>query len=114
MAAKNVIVSYAVTGSLHTPSMSPHLSITPEQIAAESIAATKAGAAIIHLHAHNPEDGRPTSDPEIFRKFLPVIKSECDVVLNMTTGGASWGDGIAEPAEAREWLHLKGPSQVNC
>jgi len=88
MASKNIIVSCAVTGSLHTPSMSPYLPITPEQIAAESIGAAKAGAAIIHLHARDPKDGRPTGEPDIYRQFLTTIKAETTAVLNMTTGGA--------------------------
>ena len=82
------IVTAALTGSIHTPTMSPYLPITPEQIAAESIAAAEAGAAIIHLHARDPINGKPTSDPEMFRQFLPVIKSESDAILNITTGGA--------------------------
>jgi len=90
MAAANrkVIITCAVTGSIHTPSMSPHLPITPEEIAQAAIAAAKAGAAIVHLHARDPKDGRPTQDPELFRQFAPKIKAACDVVLNFTTGGA--------------------------
>src|SRR4051794_17805524 len=83
-----VIITCAVTGSIHTPSMSPHLPITPEEIAEAAIEAAKAGAAIVHLHARNPKDGSPTQDPELFRQFAPKIKSACDVVLNFTTGGA--------------------------
>ncbi len=82
-----VIITCAITGSIHTPTMSPYLPITPEQIAAESIAAAKAGAAIIHLHARDPKDGRPTPDPKVFMQFLPVIKQGCDAVINITTGG---------------------------
>jgi uncharacterized protein (DUF849 family) len=82
-----VIITCAVTGSIHTPTMSPHLPITPRQIAAESIGAAKAGAAIIHLHARDPKDGRPTPDPKVFMEFLPVIKEACDAVINITTGG---------------------------
>lgn len=88
MAHKPVIVSCAITGSLHTPSMSPHLPITPDQIAAESIAAAEAGAAIIHLHARDPENGRPTAAPEMFEAFMPRIAESCAAVLNMSTGGA--------------------------
>jgi uncharacterized protein (DUF849 family) len=83
-----VIITCAVTGSIHTPSMSPHLPITPEEIAAAAIGAATAGAAIVHLHARNPKDGSPTQDPELFRRFAPKIKAACDVVLNFTTGGA--------------------------
>ncbi|MEG3178770.1 3-keto-5-aminohexanoate cleavage protein [Sphingomonas sp. RB3P16] len=86
--AKSVIISCAITGSLHTPSMSPHLPITPNQIAAESIAAAEAGAAILHLHARDPQDGRPTADPAVFLQFLPRIKQATDAVVNITTGGA--------------------------
>ena len=69
-----VIITCAVTGSIHTPTMSPYLPITPKQIADESIAAAQAGAAIIHLHARDPRDGRPTPDPRVFMEFLPAIK----------------------------------------
>lgn len=88
MGQRNVIVTCAVTGSLHTPSMSPHLPITPTQIADESVAAAKAGASIIHLHARDPEDGRPTAAAEVFMEFLPRIKQQVDAVLNLSTGGA--------------------------
>jgi uncharacterized protein (DUF849 family) len=83
-----VIITCAVTGSIHTPSMSPHLPVTPDEIAQAAIGAAKAGAAIVHLHARNPKDGSPTQDPELFRQFAPKIKAACDVVLNFTTGGA--------------------------
>jgi len=82
-----VIITCAVTGSIHTPTMSPHLPITPEQIASEAIAAAQAGAAILHLHARDPRDGRPTPDSKVYRQFLPVIKAGCDAVINITTGG---------------------------
>ena len=68
-----VIISCAVTGSIHTPTMSPHLPITPQQIAENALGAAEAGAAIVHLHARDPNDGRPTPDPEVFLQFLPVI-----------------------------------------
>jgi uncharacterized protein (DUF849 family) len=77
-----------VTGAIHTPSMSPHLPITPEEIAEGALGAAKAGAAIVHLHARMPDDGRPTQDPAYFKKFLPKIKAGSDVVINLTTGGA--------------------------
>ena len=83
-----VIITCAVTGSIHTPSMSPYLPVTPEEIAEAAIGAAKAGAAVVHLHARNPKDGSPTQDPELFGQFLTRIKAACDVVLNLTTGGA--------------------------
>ena len=82
-----VIISCAITGAIHTPSMSDALPITPEEIATASIEAAEAGAAIIHLHARNPETGEPTPDPATFMRFLPVIKQSTDAVLNITTGG---------------------------
>jgi uncharacterized protein (DUF849 family) len=82
-----VIISCAVTGSIHTPTMSPHLPITPQQIAESALGAAEAGAAIVHLHARDPKDGRPTPDPEVFLRFLPVIKQASNVVINITTGG---------------------------
>ena len=83
-----VIITCAVTGSIHTPSMSPYLPVTPEEIAAAAIGAAQAGAAIVHLHARNPKDGSPTQDPAVFKQFLPKIKAASDVVVNLTTGGA--------------------------
>ena len=83
-----VIITCAVTGAIHTPTMSPYLPITPEEIAEAAIGAVAAGAAIVHLHARNPKDGSPTQDPDMFRQFLPKIKSSCDGVINLTTGGA--------------------------
>ncbi|MFN8750357.1 MAG: 3-keto-5-aminohexanoate cleavage protein [Betaproteobacteria bacterium] len=85
---RKVIITCAVTGAIHTPSMSPHLPVTPEEIAAAAIGAAQAGAAIVHLHARMPEDGLPTQDPDMFRRFLPAIKAASDVVINLTTGGA--------------------------
>jgi len=82
-----VIITCAVTGAIHTPSMSDYLPITPQQIAEQSIAAAEAGASIIHLHARNPVDGSPTPDPAVFMQFLPVIKQSTDAVINITTGG---------------------------
>ncbi|AOG01857.1 MAG: 3-keto-5-aminohexanoate cleavage protein [Blastomonas sp.] len=87
MAKGKVIISCAVTGAIHTPSMSPFLPITAEEIAEASIGAAEAGAAIIHLHARNPVDGRPDQDPDLFEPFLKVIKQRCDAVINLTTGG---------------------------
>jgi uncharacterized protein (DUF849 family) len=85
--ANKVIISCAVTGSIHTPTMTPHLPITAQQIAASAIGAAEAGAAIVHLHARDPETGQPTPDPERFMAFLPVIKQSANVVVNITTGG---------------------------
>lgn len=84
-----VIITCAVTGAIHTPSMSPHLPVTPDQIAESAVGAAKAGASILHLHARDPEDGSPTPDSEIFRRFLPTISSQTDAVINITTGGAA-------------------------
>jgi uncharacterized protein (DUF849 family) len=86
--AQKVIITCAITGAIHTPSMSPHLPITPEQIVDESVAAAEAGAAIIHLHARNPEDGRPDQSPEAFGRFLPTLKQRLGAVINITTGGS--------------------------
>lgn len=84
-----VILSCAVTGSIHTPSMSPHLPWKPEDIASQAIEAARAGATILHLHARNPEDGRPSADPEHFAAFLPEIAAECDAIINLSTGGSA-------------------------
>jgi uncharacterized protein (DUF849 family) len=86
---RKVIVTCAVTGSAHTPSMSPHLPWTPDEIAEQAIAAAEAGAAILHLHARDPQDGRPTADPAVFERFLPRIKQSTDAVINISTGGSS-------------------------
>ena len=85
-----VIISCAVTGAIHTPSMSPHLPITPEEIITDSLAAAEAGAAILHLHARNPEDGRPDQTPEGFSPFLARIKQSSEAVINITTGGSPY------------------------
>ncbi len=85
---KPVIITCAVTGSLHTPSMSPYLPITPAQIAEHAIGASEAGASILHLHARDPENGKPTADPEVFRQFLPHIKQSAEAIINISTGGA--------------------------
>ena len=89
MAQKNnkVIITCAMTGGIHVPTMSDYLPVTPEEIAQQSIDAANAGASILHLHARDPENGRPTSDPEIFNKFLPLIKDATNAVINITTGG---------------------------
>jgi len=84
-----VIITCAVTGGAHTPTMSDALPITPQQIANGAIAAAAAGAAILHLHARNPSDGKPTGDPEIYSQFLGVIRQRTDAVINITTGGSA-------------------------
>ena len=84
-----IIITCAVTGSVHTPTMTPHLPITPQDIAREGIAAAEAGASVLHLHARNPEDGRPSADPALFMDFLARIKSATDAVANITTGGSA-------------------------
>ena len=85
--SNKVIISCAITGAIHVPSLTPHLPVTPSQIAENAIGAAEAGAAIVHLHARDPEDGRPTPDPEVFSRFLPEIRAASDVVINITTGG---------------------------
>jgi len=87
VAKGKVIISCAVTGAIHTPSMSPHLPVTADEIAEAAIGAAEAGAAIIHLHARNPQDGRPDQNPDLYEPFLKVIKQRSDAVLNITTGG---------------------------
>ncbi len=82
-----VIITCAVTGSIHTPTMSPHLPLTPAEVAEQAIGAAEAGAAILHLHARDAKDGRPTPDPAVFMQFLPQIKQACNAVVNITTGG---------------------------
>ena len=88
--ASKVIISCAITGSIHTPSMSPYLPVTPTEIAESALGAAEAGAAIVHLHARNPEDGRPDQSPEAFEPFLKVIKQSSNVVVNITTGGSPY------------------------
>ncbi len=85
-----VIISCAITGSIHTPSMSPHLPVTASEIAESALGAVEAGAAIVHLHARRPEDGRPDQSPEAFEPFLTVIKQSSNVVVNLTTGGSPY------------------------
>src|SRR5271167_365769 len=86
--ANKVIVSCAITGAIHTPTMSDALPYRPEDVAAQAIGAAEAGAAILHLHARDPKDGRPSPDPAVFMQFLPRIKQSTDAVVNITTGGA--------------------------
>jgi uncharacterized protein (DUF849 family) len=104
---RKVIITCAVTGSVHTPSMTPYLPITPDQIASDSVAAAEAGASIIHLHARDPHNGKPTPDPAVFMQFLPRIKQSCDAVINITTGGSlgmSIDDRLAAPLKAQPEL----------
>ncbi len=86
--ARKVIITCAVTGAIHTPTMSPHLPVTPDEIAREALAAAEAGAAVLHLHARDPETGRPDQSPEAFARFLPRIKQASNAVINVTTGGS--------------------------
>jgi hypothetical protein len=91
MAAKRkVIITCAVTGAIHTPTMSPHLPITPDEITREALAAAEAGASILHLHARNPETGQPDQTPAAFGRFLPRIKQGTNAVINITTGGSPY------------------------
>ncbi len=102
--AGKVIISCAITGAIHTPSMSDHLPVTPEQIARAAIEAAEAGAAIIHLHARDPDTGAPTPDPAVFMRFLPVIKQNTEAVVNITTGGGltmTLEDRLAAPLLAK-------------
>ncbi|WP_366556295.1 3-keto-5-aminohexanoate cleavage protein [Aquibaculum sediminis] len=102
-AGRKVIITCAVTGSIHTPTMTPHLPITPDEIATEAVAAAEAGASILHLHARDPKDGKPTPDPAVFMEFLPRIKQSTDAVVNITTGGGhgmSLEERLAAPLKA--------------
>ncbi|MGG7568154.1 3-keto-5-aminohexanoate cleavage protein [Rhodovulum sp. DZ06] len=95
-----IIITCAVTGSIHTPSMSPHLPVTPDQIAEQALGAAEAGAAILHLHARDPADGRPSADPAHYAAYLPRLKQAAGAVLNLTTGGSavmSLEDRLAAP-----------------
>lgn len=97
-----IIISCAITGSIHTPSMSPHLPVTPDAIAEQALGAAKAGASILHLHARDPATGRPSADPAHWSAFLPQIRAGCDAVINMTTGGSaimSLDDRLAAPMQ---------------
>ena len=86
--SRKVIITCAVTGAIHTPTMSPHLPISPDEIAASAVEAAAAGAAVVHLHAREPADGRPTQEVDRFRAFLPRIHSASNVIVNLTTGGS--------------------------
>ncbi|WP_434664928.1 3-keto-5-aminohexanoate cleavage protein [Paraburkholderia sp. A3BS-1L] len=102
--SRKVIITCAVTGAVHTPSMSPHLPLTPDQIAQEAIEAAEAGAAILHLHARDPADGRPSADPDVFMQFLPQIKARTNAIINLTSGGSTkmtLEERLAPPLRAR-------------
>src|SRR3984893_14892501 len=99
-----VVITCAVTGSIHTPTMSPYLPLTPDEIARDVIAAAEAGAGILHLHARDPKDGRPTPDPDVFMQFLPRIKQATGAVVNITTGGGhgmTLEERLAAPLRAK-------------
>jgi len=98
-----VIISCAITGSIHTPSMSPHLPVTAAEIAESALGAAEAGAAIVHLHARNPVDGRPDQSPEAFAPFLGVIKQSSNVVVNLTTGGSPFMPVEERVRPAAKW-----------
>src|ERR1700720_2594601 len=98
-----IIITCAVTGSIHTPSMSPYLPITAQQIAESAIQAAEAGAAIVHLHARDPNDGRPVQTPEAFEPFLKSVKRSSDVVINLTTGGSPFMSVDERVRPAAQW-----------
>jgi uncharacterized protein (DUF849 family) len=100
--ANKVIITCAVTGSIHTPSMSPYLPVTPEQIADDAVRASEAGAAILHLHARVPDSGRPSQSPDLFARFLPSIKERSNAIINITTGGGL-GMSLDERLAAAKW-----------
>lgn len=101
--SEKIIISCAVTGSIHTPSMSPYLPVTATEIAQSALEAAEAGAAIVHLHARNPEDGRPDQSPEAFEPFLKIIKQASDVVINLTTGGSPYMTVEERVKPAAQW-----------
>ena len=103
MPARKVIISCAITGSIHTPSMSPHLPVTAAEIAESALGAAEAGAAIVHLHARNPQDGRPDQSPEAFEPFLRIIKQQSNVVVNLTTGGSPYMTVVERIKPAAVW-----------
>jgi uncharacterized protein (DUF849 family) len=103
MAKNKIIISCAITGSIHTPSMSPHLPVTAEEIATSALEAAEAGAAIVHLHARNPQDGRPDQSPEAFEPFLKIIKQSSNVVVNLTTGGSPYMSVEERVRPAAKW-----------
>jgi uncharacterized protein (DUF849 family) len=103
MSSNKVIISCAITGSIHTPSMSPYLPVTPAEIAESALGAAAAGAAIVHLHARDPKDGRPDQSPEAFEPFLRVIKQSSNVVVNLTTGGSPYMSVEERVRPAEHW-----------
>ncbi|MFJ3589537.1 3-keto-5-aminohexanoate cleavage protein [Streptomyces sp. NBC_00341] len=114
--SSKAIISCAVTGSAHTPSMSEYLPVTPDEIAAQSVDAVEAGAAIVHLHARDPQTGQPTADPDVYMGFLPQIKERTDAVVNITTGGAmtmSIDDRLAAARRARPELASMNMGSMN-
>lgn len=101
---RKIIITCAVTGAMHTPTMSEYLPITPEQIAQQAIEAVEAGASIVHLHARDPIDGRPSPDPALFDQFVPEIARQTGAVINITTGGSTrmtLKERLAYPLRAR-------------
>ena len=113
---KKVIITCAVTGSIHTPTMSPHLPVTADEIAESSVAAAEAGAAILHLHAREPETGKPSGDPDLFMRFLPRIKQQCNAVVNITTGGGqgmTLDDRIAAAKRTRPEMASLNMGSIN-
>lgn len=118
MAAANdkVIITCAVTGGIHTPTMSDALPVTPDEIAEQAIAAAEAGASILHLHARDPETGRPTPDPDVFMRFLPRIKQSTDAVVNITTGGGmkmTLEERLAAPLAAKPEMCSLNMGSIN-
>ncbi|GAB5458806.1 MAG: 3-keto-5-aminohexanoate cleavage protein [Henriciella sp.] len=114
--ARKAIITCAVTGSIHTPSMSPHLPITADQISQQAIDAAEAGASVLHLHARDPKDGRPTADADTFFDFLPRIKQSCDAVINITTGGSpgmSMDERLQAPRRAQPELTSLNMGTIN-
>ncbi len=109
-ASGKIVITCAVTGASFTPTMSPYLPYTPDQMVTDSLAAVKAGAAVIHIHGRDPKDGRPSSDPQLFREYAARIKAETDAVINMTTGGAT-GQTIKERLAV---VHQLKPELCTC
>src|SRR5262245_17350595 len=113
---EKVIITCAVTGSIHPPTMSPHLPITPAEIATGAIEAAEAGASILHLHARDPKTGKPTPDPDVFNEFLPVIAERTDAVINITTGGGhgmTVDERLAAALEARPEMATMNMGSMN-
>jgi len=92
---RKAIITAAITGAIHTPTMSPHLPVTPRQLIDEIVAVHKAGAAVAHLHVRNPADGRPSADQEMFREVAEAVKQQCDIIVCTTTGGGV-GDAVSK------------------